>query len=74
MALWKTVLMRTARRLASDPAARAKAGDLARRARPAVGAALRQAKQVRDAPDPAREAGRLAARLRRRYLDGDGEP
>lgn len=70
MAFWKSLIVRTAKQLASDPAARAKAGTLAKRVRPAVGAALRQAKAVRDAPDPAREAGRLAARLRRRFLDG----
>jgi len=69
MPIWKTVLMRTARRLASDPAARAKAAETARRAKPAVDAALREAKRIRAAPDPAREAGRLAARLKRRLLD-----
>ena len=72
MPLVRYMLMRAARRLASDPAARAKAAEMARRAKPAVDAAVREAKAVRAAPDPAREAGRLAGRLKRRYLDGEG--
>lgn len=73
MAVWKAVLMRTARRFASDPAARARAAALARRAQPAVEAALREAGRIRAAADPAREAGRLAGRLKRRFLDDDGK-
>lgn len=73
MALWKTVLMRSARRLASDPEARARAAEAARRARPALDAALREAGRIYAAPDPAREAGRLAGRLKRRFLDGEDE-
>ena len=69
MTVLRNLLMRAARRVASDPEARAKAAKLAQRAKPTMQAALKQAKAIRDAPDSAREAGRLAGRLKRRYLD-----
>jgi hypothetical protein len=68
MLFLRALIFGAARRLATDPAARAKAAQLAR---PAVKATVREARTIRAAPDPAREAGRLAARLKRRYLDGE---
>ena len=67
------MLTRAGARLAHDPAARAKAAEWAERARPGVEAAWREARRIRQAPDPAREAGRLAGRLKRRFLDAEGE-
>lgn len=67
------MLMQGARRLAGDPAARARAAELARRARPAADAVLREATRIREAPDPAREAGRLAGRLKRRLFQDKPE-
>ncbi len=72
MTVFKTLLFRAARRLATDPEAQAKAGEMARRAKPKLAKAMREAKVIHTAPDPAREAGRLVGRLRRKYLDGDG--
>ena len=72
MTVLKSLFLRAARRLATDPEAQAKAGEMARRAKPAVAKAMAEAKAIHTAPDPARQAGRLVGRLRRRDLDGDG--
>ena len=72
MTLLKSLMLRAARRLASDPAAREQAMSLAKRAKPVVDEAMREAKGIHKADDRAREMGRLAGRLKRKYLDGDG--
>ncbi|MDP6706247.1 MAG: hypothetical protein QF893_07890 [Alphaproteobacteria bacterium] len=71
MTVWKTLLYRAARRLATDPEAQAKAGEMAHRAKPVLKKAMAEAKAIHNAPDPAREAGRLVGRMKRKYLDDD---
>ena len=70
MILLKTLLFRAARRLASDPAVRAQAMALAKKAKPAVDKAVHEAKTIGRTADPAYELGRRAARLKRKYFDG----
>ncbi len=72
MVLFKNLMLRAARRLVSDPRAREQAMELAKKAKPVVDKAVREAKTIHQASDPAREMGRLAGRLKRKYLDGDG--
>ena len=69
MTVLRSLLMRAARHIATNPEARAKAVNMAEQAKPKIHAAVDQAKVIRDASDPAREMGRLAGRLKRRYLD-----
>ncbi len=73
MTLLKSLMLRAAKRLASDPAAREQAMHLAKKARPAVDKAMQEAKGIHGAENPARELGRLAGRLKRKYLDDDGK-
>jgi hypothetical protein len=70
--LLRSLMMQAAKRLATDPQARDRAVDLAKKARPGVEKAVRQAKEIGQSSDPARKMGRIAGRLKRRYLDDDG--
>lgn len=60
---WRRLALYAARKIAADPEARAKAGEVVQRAR-------RKAKQIVDDPNPPRAAGqtvrRVAEQLRRR--------
>ena len=60
--------MQAARRLANDPRTRAKAAEVAK---PVAAAVARETGKIARADDPARQAGRLVGRLKRRYLDGE---
>ncbi len=64
-------MAQAARRLAQDPNARQQAVKLAKKAKPAVDKALHEVKGVQQASDPAREMGRLAGRLKKKYFDAD---
>jgi hypothetical protein len=72
MVLFKTLVLGAAKRLASDPAARERALRLAEKSRPAIEKAMQEAKAIHQNEDPAFELGRLASRLKRKYLDEDG--
>jgi hypothetical protein len=65
-------MLGVAKRLASDPAARKQALRFAAKAKPAVNKAMQEAKSIQEKSDSAFEMGRLAGRLKRKYLDDDG--
>jgi len=71
MVLLKTLMLSAAKRLASDPEARERALRLAEKSKPAIDKALQEAKAIQRNEDPAFELGRLAGRLKRKYLDDD---
>jgi hypothetical protein len=72
MVLLRTLMLGAVKRLASDPAARAQALRMAEKAKPVVSKAMQEAKSIQQKDDPAFEMGRLAGRLKRKYLDEDG--
>ena len=72
MVLLRTLMLGAAKRLASDPAARERALQLAEKSKPAINKAIREAKAIQQKEDPAFELGRLARRMKRKYLDDDG--
>lgn len=71
MALLKSLMIRTARRLANDPAARAQAVELAKKAKPAVDRAVQEAKSIPKTDNPAYDIGRFAGRMKRKYFDAE---
>jgi predicted translin family RNA/ssDNA-binding protein len=71
--LLRNLVLRTARRLATDPQARERAVGLARQAEPGVKKAVKEVRSISRADDPAREMGRLVGRLKRKYIDDADE-